>query len=352
MKRITYISNFSRPLTFEDIEQIGEVSMRNNKRDNLTGALFCFRNIFYQILEGDEAELTECFARISSDERHGKVFVLQVERDIEHRAYPDWNMKTVVLDENTDALVRPIKNLLDSLSKTHRILEKYTSEFVRNTIENGENPLLAPSQKREAVVMFSDIIGSTTIAELLPVEDVTTLLDAYYDASISSVSAHGGDVLKLTGDGFMARFAADQADNAVRAALALQKQLQIVRDDSPADSPLQLLFAGVGITHGQVLEGNIGSGSRRDYTLLGDAVNTAARLESVTRRVKCGLVFDEELYVRLSSRDRVKKIGLYRPKGKTAHLNIYSIEDPALVLPERSRTIQQQLQKKLMAATP
>ncbi|MEQ9362684.1 MAG: BLUF domain-containing protein [Leptospirales bacterium] len=350
MKRITYISNFSRPLIFEDIEQIGEVSTRNNGRDSLTGALFCFRNIFYQILEGEDDAVAACFERISNDDRHDRVFILQVEKDIAHRAYPEWSMKTVVLDENTDTLVRPIKNLLDSLSKTHRILEKYTSEFVRSTIENGENPLNAPSLKKEAVVLFSDIVGSTTLAELLPVENVTALLDAYYGASISSITAHGGDVLKLTGDGFMARFPGDQAEAALDASLALQKHLQALRRNSPENSHLRLLFAGIGVSRGEVLEGNIGSGTRRDYTLLGDVVNTAARLEGVTRRVKTGLVFDERVYAALSAREDVKKIGLYRPRGKSEHLSIYTIDDPSMVLSETGQSIRQKLEQGLLAA--
>ena len=344
MKRITYISNFSRPLYTDEIKQIGEVSIRNNQRDHLTGALFCFRNIFYQILEGEEASVDTCFARISRDDRHGGVFTLQIERNIPERAYPDWSMKTVVLDENTDTLVQPIKNLLDSLSRTHRILEKYTSEFVRTSIQNGENPLLAQPKKIEAVVMFSDIVGSTTLSEFLPVEKITLVLDAYYAAATKALSAAGGDILKLTGDGFMARFPADRTNEAVAAALALQKNLQSIRANAAPDDPRRMLFAGIGITRGAVLEGNIGSGMRRDYTLLGDSVNTAARLEAVTRRVMRGLVFDDSVYDRLTDRSAAKKLGLYKPKGKSSHLNIYTLNDPALVQDESSRSIQEKLQ--------
>lgn len=349
MKRLTYISNFSRPLTFEDIEQIGETSNRNNKRDNLTGALFCFRNIFYQIIEGDEDAVAACFERISKDDRHESVFILQAEQNVEHRAYPDWSMKTVVLDENTDTLVRPIKNLLDSLSRTHRILEKYTSGFVRRSIERGENPLLAPAQKKDAIVMFSDIVASTTLTELLPVERMTAVLDAYYEIATASIREHGGDLLKLTGDGFMARFAPEQADAALAAARAIQESLHALRARAGGDDPLQYLHAGIGMTRGEVLEGNIGSGSRRDYTLLGDTVNTAARLESVTRRVRRSVIFDEEFYQHLSSPDSVRKLGLYRPKGKTAHLNIYTWDGPGDSLEQNDRSLREVLQEQAMA---
>ncbi len=259
-------------------------------------------------------------------------------------------MKTVVLDEKTDSLIRPIKNLLNSLSRTHRILEKYTSEFVRESIQAGENPLNVRPKKTEAIVLFSDIVGSTSLAEFLPVDGFMPILDAFYEAASTEIIGAGGDVLKLTGDGLMARFRPDQADAAILAVVNFQKRLQQVRDNAQVDSPLRMLHAGIGMTCGNVLEGNIGSQSRRDYTLLGDVVNTAARLEAVTRQVRRGLVFDEAVRERLTKTERVKKLGLYRPKGKTAHLSIYSVDEPALVLTENSRTIKQTLKEQRLQA--
>ena len=347
MKRVTYISNFSRPLSAEELQSIADVSTANNSRDNLTGALFCFRNIFYQILEGDDHAVDRCFKRIGEDDRHEGVFVLNLERNVEERMYPEWSMKTVVLDENQDALVRPIKNLLDSLSRTHRIMEKYTSEFVRRSIEQGENPLLAVSEKTEALIIFSDIVASTSLAEYLPVEQVTPVLDTFYDAATVALMPAGGDILKLTGDGFMARFPADQADAALEAVLAFQRRLKSVRDTAPKDNPLSMLYAGVGMTHGSVLEGNIGSATRKDYTLLGDVVNTAARLEGVTRKVQRSVVIDEAVYNKLSESARAgcKKMGLYKPKGKTTHIPIYAPMDEVCILDEGSRTIQETLKQ-------
>ncbi|HNE24498.1 MAG TPA: BLUF domain-containing protein, partial [Leptospiraceae bacterium] len=70
MKRLTYISNFSQPLARNEIERIGEVSVRNNARDGLTGALFCFHDVFYQVIEGEEQAIERCYSRILKDSRH------------------------------------------------------------------------------------------------------------------------------------------------------------------------------------------------------------------------------------------------------------------------------------------
>ncbi|HNA79297.1 MAG TPA: BLUF domain-containing protein, partial [Turneriella sp.] len=99
MKRLTYISSFSRPMSNKEIDEIGERSVKNNTRDGLTGVLFCFNNIFYQILEGPEDALNRCYARILKDSRHTDIFCLEVE-NITTRQYGDWAMKTVRLDES------------------------------------------------------------------------------------------------------------------------------------------------------------------------------------------------------------------------------------------------------------
>jgi adenylate cyclase len=87
--------------------------------------------------------------------------------------------------------------------------------------------------------------------------------------------------------------------------------------------------AGVGLCTGMVREGNIGSALKYDYTLLGDSVNSAARLESVTRKVDALVAFDESLLKGMDSPPSgLRKLGLYQPKGKSENLYIYSVDYP------------------------
>lgn len=329
MKRITYISNFSSDLTPDEIETIAEVSVRNNSRDGLTGSLFCFRGMFYQILEGDEERVDTCYARISKDPRHTNIFVLKLEKDIQERRYPDWSMKTVVLDSQTGELIPPIRNLLDSLSTTHRVLERYAPERILDEIQQGGNPLDLTPRKVERAVMFVDLLRSTTMFEHWSLEESSLVLSEFYERSIAAIELHGGSVSKLTGDGLMAYYPIEHTDRALLSAQDLLNELAESRAaKANRDGPLAYLYAGIGLAAGQVLEGNIGNYSRRDFTLLGDTVNKAARLESVTRKVGQALVFDDTVLERLDDRSQVKKIGLYQAAGKAERLRIYTLPGP------------------------
>ena len=327
LKRVTYISNFGKHLGMKDIESIGEVSVRNNKRDGLTGSLVTLREIFYQILEGEADKVDACLDRINTDPRHTNIFVLKVE-NIEERSYGKWSMKTVILDENTDEMMQPLKNVLDSLQHTHRVLEKFAPQTIIRGLQAGENPLEWDFRSVEKIILFSDLVSSTTFTEVLPLSDMTQLLSAYYEIINHEITAAGGTISKLTGDGLMAYFDGDQADQAVSAALNTLERLAEYRARAPYPySPL--VYAGIGLSSGSVVTGNIGSIIKRDYTLLGDPVNTAARLEGITRRAGHSLIFDESVNVRLSDPTATRKVGLYRPRGKQQAVNVFTAR-PAL----------------------
>ena len=340
MKRITYISNFSRPLSLDDLDAISEVSIRNNKRDGLTGALFCFRNIFYQILEGEEEAVDRCFARIEKDDRHSRVFILEIEEDIERRKYGEWEMRTVMLDESTDPLMRPIRHLLSTLANTHRTLERYTPQRVLREIQMGGSPDQIQARYEERTVMFVDLFRSTSIFESWPVDAATMVLHRFYDTALNAIQREQGIVSKLTGDGIMAYWPANNAGGAVQAAIAMLQEFDELRKRSAEkDNPLRLLHAGVGLATGRVLEGNIGSSVHMDYTVLGDTVNTAARLEGATRKAGWSLVFDESTKNRLQGMEAssqasasapIRLIGRFRAKGKEDAVKLYTVDQATL----------------------
>ncbi len=335
MKRVTYISNFSRPLSAEELETIGRVSVANNRRDHLTGVLLCFQGIFFQILEGDDAAVDRTYQRIQADDRHANIFLVNMETSIRERLYPDWEMKLVVLDESNDDLVRSVRSLLGSVTRTHRILEKYAPLTILRRIQEGIDPLSLSFRYVERTVIFSDIFASTTLTEHLGPGEVSSLLDDYYRITLGAIKRTNGVVSKLTGDGLMAYWPADATDQALTACVESLRELASYRALSKGRIG-RLLYAGFGVASGRVLEGNIGSNVKKDYTLLGDTVNKAARLEGVTRRVQHGLVLDESVRPHMGTAYTALRLGRYRPKGKTQLLEIYTLEEPAvkLVLPE------------------
>lgn len=328
MKRLTYISSFSQPLSAEEVAQIGDRSVTNNTRDGLTGVLFCFNNVFYQILEGPEDALNRCYARILKDPRHKDIFCLEVENNIAQREFGDWAMKTVRLDESGDSLIRPIRTMLNSLARTHYVLERYSPHEVLGGLQKGENPLQWHLKTNEKTILFSDIFSSSTFAETLPSAEFEKLLTIYYEIANRSITENGGTISKLTGDGLMAYFGKNDTGRALDASIEICRRLDDIRAAAKEGETVKLLYAGIGLCHGVVREGNVGSNLKYDYTLLGDSVNSAARLESVTRKVDALVVFDESILTQIEAPSALRGLGLYQPKGKTEHLRIYSVNYP------------------------
>lgn len=327
MKRLTYISKFSRPLSRQEIEEIGAVSQRNNQRENITGVLLCSQGIFFQILEGEEDIIDKLYEKILRDERHNEIICLNTEYELKEKLFPDWSMQTINLDENSDLMIKPIKALLQTLNNSYRVLEKYTQPTIAKLISRGINPLTVPLRKVEKIVLFSDIVSFSTLVEKLPCDEIVGILNMYFTICTNIITARGGEVTKFIGDCVMAYFSAEKADAAIQASLDILTELEILRNFAPADSPLTVLYNGIGLSQGEVIEGNIGSNVKMDYTILGDAVNVAQRLESLTRQESRSLILS--LPVKRSAVNAWKFVSLGKcyVKGKEESIEIYSIDD-------------------------
>ena len=137
MKRITYISRISQPLSMEEIETIGVLSGQNNIQANITGLLVYFEKLFFQIIEGDDDEVDQLFMKIGQDPRHNDILKLKTEYGITERLFPTWFMKTINLDGNVDELMRPIKILLQTVAESHSIVERYTQPTILKILNEG-----------------------------------------------------------------------------------------------------------------------------------------------------------------------------------------------------------------------
>lgn len=333
MKRLTYISRFSRDLSPAEISKIGEISQRNNQRDQITGVLLCFNQIFFQILEGEETKIEKVYEKILVDHRHTDILCLKMENDIPERMFPDWDMKVIILDEDEDLLIQPIKALLKTLIESHRILEKYTQSTILKIISNGVNPLTVSPQKLDRIILFCDIFSFSTIAEHLPGEDVVNLVNQFLSSCTNLITARGGEVTKFMGDCIMAYFDGQEGDAALEASLNILAEMELLRNSAPAKSPLKILYSGIGLARGSVIEGNIGAGVKMDYTVIGDAVNAASRLESLTREFPYFLIFSEEVKESTQSPWQFIHIGEVQAKGKEKPISIYSLHDPVTAKP-------------------
>lgn len=143
------------------------------------------------------------------------------------------------------------------------------------------------SDIRLATVLFGDVVGFTALSERLSPEDVTDLMNRCFEIISRPIVAHGGTIDKYVGDAIMARFGAPEAHEddplrAINAALEMQRDILTLRDDTRA-SQGPLLLMRIGINTGEVMAGIIGSSALRQFTLMGNTVNLASRLEHVAR---------------------------------------------------------------------
>lgn len=327
MKRLTYISNFSKSLTKKEIENIATISQTNNSREGITGVLLSCNGIFFQILEGDEENIDRLYEKILKDDRHNQILCLKSELSVTKRRFPEWSMESIALDENNDILLQPIKILLQTLGESQATLATYTQSGVLKAIEKGLNPLTITPRYTEKIIFFADIVSFTSITEKLQVAEVVDLLNQFFTICTKAISAKGGEVNKFIGDCVMAYFDGDLADEALQASLDILSELEILRSQAPINSPLRVLYIGIGLSKGTVLEGNIGSQTKKEYAVIGDAVNVASRIEGLTRQLNRFLLFSASVRMNLSDRWKPVRLGDFHAKGREEIVEVYSIDD-------------------------
>jgi adenylate cyclase len=215
--------------------------------------------------------------------------------------------------------------------KMKRLFGQYVSKDVYEQLV--ANPELARlgGQRRQMTVLFSDIRGFTTVSEKGQPEEIVAMLNEYFTRMVDIVFAHKGTLDKFVGDMVMALFGAplddpDHAEHAVDAALEMIRELNRLNAKWTAEGR-PALDIGIGISTGPMIAGNIGSEAIMSYTVIGDAVNLGARLESLNKEYGTRIIISEATRDVLPDRYLLRPLGDVVVKGKTKHVAIFELKE-------------------------
>lgn len=214
--------------------------------------------------------------------------------------------------------------------RVQNTLRKYVDpDIADRLIEMGDAQGDEVGKQRDIAVLFVDIRGFTTMSEALKEqpEQIVEILNEYLEHTSNCVFQNGGSIDKFIGDATMALFNGfapldDYVFKAVKTALDIVQGTQELNAMLLSKYNVEVGF-GVGIQCGEAIVGNLGPTFRKDYTAIGDTVNTAARLESIS--LKSQILISQEVYERLGDRIKTEDLGAVQLKGKSKHIQVYAV---------------------------
>jgi adenylate cyclase len=213
-------------------------------------------------------------------------------------------------------------------TNVRRMFQKYVpADVVREVLKMKDGGRL--SAKLTATVLFSDIRGFTSISEKLPPEDVVDFLNDYLQRMVDIVFDEGGIVDKFVGDSVMAVFGApvpkrDDAVRAVRAALRMIEEVTRFNEQQRRKRGVEVDI-GVGLHTGPLIAGNIGSDRKMEYTVIGDTVNVANRVESLNQKMRTNVLITQQCYEATGKVFAVRELPRMQVKGKAEPLQVYEV---------------------------
>ncbi len=246
-------------------------------------------------------------------------------------------------DELTDLAVR-INGMLGELASARELIRdalgRYDSEDVARAVLSRPEGAELGGEIREVTILFSDIRRYSTIVEHLAPATVVELLNEHFGAMGEVIESEGGCVIELLGDAILAVFGApadlpDHAERAVRCAIAMQRRSAELDAAWIASGKARLwqergierLSARIGLHSGRVVAGNLGSKTRMKYAVIGDVVNTAARVETLNDELGTDVLLTAEVFAELGPalRARTDDRGEHGVKGRDRAVHVYTV---------------------------
>ncbi len=223
--------------------------------------------------------------------------------------------------------------MIEDISTEKRMkstMSRYMDPGLADQLLAGGEDILG-GQNAQATILFSDVREFTTFTEELGAQGTVSLLNEYFTIMVDCIQREGGMLDKFIGDAIMAAFGIpipheDDEDRAVRASIAMMTELWVwnTKRTNAGKKPLDI---GIGLNTDVVVSGNIGSPKRMDYTMIGDGVNLAARLESACKQYSARILISENTFKKLRGTYRLRDIDDVVVKGKTKPVRVYEVLD-------------------------
>ncbi len=223
-----------------------------------------------------------------------------------------------------------IKTFKENVNKKiENVLGKYISKDIKNKILKNKSDIGLGGKHSEITVMFADIRGFTSLSESRKADEVSLLLNEYFSELEPVINKYHGVINKFIGDAVLVVFGDPDQDknharNAVKCAYELRKKVKIIKQKW-IDEGKPKIDIGIGINTGEAFIGNVGTKNRFEYTVIGDTVNIASRIEDYNKIYKTHILISENTYRKISQIADVIKIREVYIKGKSNKINIYEV---------------------------
>lgn len=232
--------------------------------------------------------------------------------------------------DEVSQLAKAFNKMTEGLVERDRvkhIFNKFHNKEIAEKILAGQVNL--GGERKEAVIFFSDIRGFTAMSEQLSPEEVVVFLNEYMTQMVSVIRANGGIVDKYVGDAIMALWgvplsSGDDAGRAVKACLEM-REILAKYNEAREKAGKQPIYIGMGLNLGTVVAGNIGSEEKMEYTVIGDAVNTASRVESMTKEFGTDLLISQSIADKLEGRYLLAPCEEVKVKGKAESIRLFKV---------------------------
>ncbi len=283
--------------------------------------------------DGSEFQMQWSIVPVKDD--HGEIIqYLAVQKDVTQFVITEKRLQAAMEAEKLRLIEiekanKKLNKLVSQQKRTLDLFKRYVPEPIVKKALKQDDEEIRNGELLDAALLFCDIRSFTPIAERLSPNQVVNMLNAYYSIMSEVIKKHNGVINQFVGDEIFVSFGApvpipDPEISSVKCALEMIDKLAEIRRN--LDHILtEDMAIGVGIHYGSIVAGNLGSDDRLSYSITGDAVNAAKRIESMTKKIKNAILISEPIYLKTKDIILTKRWGRVRIKGKREKIRIYQV---------------------------